>query len=89
MTSVVRPVETIQRLLHQLLRMRVEIGGRLIEDEDFRLKYHDAREGNQLPLSGRQSASPLRQPRIIAVRQPLDHLVRADEPACLDHLSPG
>ena len=68
------------------LRRQVECRGRLVEQEDVGVGELRPGQGDELPLTGRQVPAPLTHLVVVAVRQPHDHLVRADGPRRRDHL---
>ena len=53
------PGDQPHRLLHPGLGGEVEVGGRLVEQEDRRVDELGPGEGDQLALPGRQRAAPL------------------------------
>ena len=68
--------EVVECRLHDLLALRIECGGRLIENEDARILENRARYRNALPLSARDADAALADLRIIAVLQLHDEVVR-------------
>ena len=62
------------------LGRRVDRGGRVVEDEDARVDREGARDRDPLPLPARERDAALADHRVVALRQPLDELVRLREP---------
>ncbi len=81
MISVVRPLITSRSPRADLrLRRRVDRGGRVVEDQDARVDREGARDRDPLPLAARERDAALADHRLVALRQPLDELVRLREP---------
>ncbi len=58
-TSAVRPAWPAQRLLHHPLILRIERGGRFVEEQDRRITEDGAGNGNALALAARKRDAPL------------------------------
>src|SRR3954470_9388370 len=58
-----------ERALDDALGARVDVGGRLVEDEDARIGEHRARERDQLPLPLAERAAAFAEQRLVAARQ--------------------
>ena len=58
------------------LGRRVDRGGRVVEDEYARVDRERARDRDSLPLPARERDPALADHRVVALRQPLDELVR-------------
>ncbi len=81
MISVVRPLITSRRPAADLrLRRRVDRCGRVVEDEDARVDREGPRDRDPLPLPARERDAALADDGVVALRQPLDELVRLREP---------
>ncbi len=63
------------------LRRRVDGRGRVVEDEDPRIDGERARDRDALALAARERDAALADHRVVALRQPLDELVRLRERA--------
>src|ERR1700749_4928152 len=61
--------ELLQRVTYALLRRRIDCRGRIVEDEEGRLRHEASRDRHALPLTTRQSDAPLAQDRRISLRQ--------------------
>jgi hypothetical protein len=61
-----------QRLLQLLLRARVDIAGRLVQNQDVGIGQDGARDGQELPLAQTQIAAALGELRSVPLRQPTD-----------------
>jgi hypothetical protein len=60
MTMAVRPVSAAaKRLLHRDLRLRVEVGGRLVEQHHLRSREQEAGDREPLALAARQPVAAL------------------------------
>jgi hypothetical protein len=70
--------QTAQPLLDARLSPDVYVRRGLVEDQDARVGDRRARERDQLPLTRREMSAALAHLRVVAVRHPLDQLVRAD-----------
>ena len=77
------------RLLDQRLRLRVDVCGCLVEDQDARIAEDRASEGHELTLSDREILGAFRQRRVIALRETLDPLIGADHFGRGDRLLTG
>src|SRR6266568_8940226 len=62
--------------LDVLLGDGVQIGRRLVEDEDARVLEDDPGDGHALLLAARQPVSPLADDAVVALRQGLDEVVQ-------------
>ena len=71
---------TILMLISLLLAQRVEMRGRLVEDQDRRVLQEGARDRDALALAAAQRQPALADPRVVALRQPLDEPVRLCAP---------
>ena len=81
MISVVRPrIASRRPSADPRLGRRVDGGGRVVEDEDPRVDRERARDREPLALAARERDPALADHRVVAVRQPLDELVRLREP---------
>ena len=70
MTIAVRPCEqALEALLDRLLGAHVDVGGRLVEDQDPRLGEQGAGEGDELALAGRELDAALADLGLDPVRQ--------------------
>ena len=79
MTIAVRPGEQpLQAPLDRLLGAHVDVGGRLVEDQDPRLGQQRAGEGDELALAGRELDAALADLGLDPFRQRRDELGRAD-----------
>ena len=67
------------RLLDELLGLRIDGAGRLVEHEDARIGQHHAGERNQLLLPGGEARAALAHLSVIALVLPADEGVRMDE----------
>lgn len=67
--------QRVERLLHGLLRARVERARGLVEHEHGRVAQHDPRDREALPLAAREAIAALADERLVAVRQTADQLV--------------
>ena len=68
--------QIVERRLHDLLALRIECGGCLIEDEDARILQDGTRDGNALTLTARDADTTLPDLRIVAVLQLCDEIMR-------------
>src|SRR5262249_12064516 len=68
--------ERAQRLLDGQLGARVDVRGRLVEDEDARIREQRARDGDELPLPLAERPAARRERRLVAFRQGGDEVVR-------------
>ena len=76
MTIVVRPLHRdFERRLHGALALRVERGGRLVEQQQWRILEHRACDREALALSSRQAQAALADLGRVALGQALDELV--------------
>ena len=62
----------LERLLDRDLRLRVEMGGRLVEDDDLGRLQQQARDGDALLLAAREAVAAVADDGVEAVRQRLD-----------------
>ena len=75
----VRPFEQpVERALDQHLRRAVDVGGRLVEDEDARIREQGARDRDQLALARRQAGSALAHLVVESARKPCGDAVDPD-----------
>ena len=65
-----------QCLLHQRLVLGIQRAGRFVEQQDARVAQQGARERDALPLPTRQARAAGAQPRLVALRQGGDEVVR-------------
>src|SRR5688500_10516516 len=72
-SSAQKPVD---RILHQPLRFGAARGSSLIENEDWRVTQQGPRDRQPLPLSTRQTRSPLPKQRVVPARQLHDEAMR-------------
>src|SRR5437867_962923 len=75
--------------LQSLLGHRIDRAGGFIEDENPRIGDDRANKTDELALALRQAGAALANMRVIALRQPLDELMRTQSPGDLDDLWPG
>ena len=69
MTKLVRPLhERVQRRLDDLLGRRVDAAGRLVEDENPRIRQQRPGKGDQLPLADAQIAAVLAHLGLVTAR---------------------
>ena len=88
--------DDIKSLLNLMLGLRVEGGGRLVQQEDLRLPEESSCDGNALLLPSRELDAALTDERVITVREGdfvLDEIVRVCLLACpiqvvIGHLEP-
>src|SRR5205807_6623500 len=64
------------RLLDVTLRLRIERGGRLVEQDDRRILDQGARYGDALALAARQLQAALADLSVVAVGKSRDEIVR-------------
>ena len=69
--------EVPQRVLNQNLGERINVGGRLIEDQKAGVRQHGASEADELALPHAEVAAPLLEDRIVAALKTHDEAVRA------------
>ena len=67
--------ELRQRLLDQVLRLRVHARGGVVEDEDARVQEQRARDGHALLLAAGEGDAALADPGVVAVREGHDEVV--------------
>ena len=79
------PHQTIEPSHQLVLACRVEAGGRLVEDQDRRVAKQDARDPDPLALAAGEPDPGGSELGVVAVRQPVDELVRARYLCRLDH----
>ena len=79
----------LQGLLNPLLRLGVDVGRSLVQNEDGRVKGQSPGEADELPLSGGEGGAPLRNPLVVARRQLLDEAAGVDLPGRPDHVLVG
>ena len=70
--------EPAQALLDQALGVNVDVRGRLVEDEDARVRHQRAGERHQLALPGRQLHAALADLSVVTVLERGDERVRPD-----------
>ena len=68
--------QTLERLLHGLLRLAVERGCRFVQDEDARVLEQRAGDGHALALPATQLHPAFAHKRVVAIGQIDDELVR-------------
>src|SRR6185312_12160372 len=79
-----------QRALDPAFRPDVDGRGRLVEDQDPRVREERTREGHELALPEREARATLAEVRVVALGQLLDEGVRADGASgALDLLARG
>src|SRR5581483_8978835 len=81
--------QLLERALDLPLGPSVDAGGRLVEDQDARVGERGARDREELPLPLAQPTAALAEHRLVALRQPLDEVVRVGEPGGGDDLLVG
>src|SRR3954463_805827 len=69
--------ETVERLLHLPLRLRVERARRLVEDEDRRISQDRGRDRDPLFLATGEAVAALADDRVVALGQRRDHVMDA------------
>ena len=72
--------QPLHRILDQPLALVIQTAGRLVEDENGRILEQRAGDRNALTLTTGQLPPPLSDHRVIALREPLDELVRVRSP---------
>ncbi len=65
----------LERVLDERLRLRVEMGGGLVEDQDLGVLEDDPGDRDALLLSSRQPVSALADDRVVTARHRGDHVV--------------
>ena len=81
MTSTVRPGhEVVERPLHQQLRFGVELGGRLIQDEQRGVLVKRPSDGNALALAAGEALAAFADDSLIALRHFHDEIVGQRHP---------
>ena len=81
MMSVVRSRVAARRPARMLrLGRRVDRCGRVVEDQDARVDRERARDRDALPLAAGERDPALADHGVVALRQPLDELVRLRSP---------
>ena len=70
--------QPLQPQLDRPLGSHVDVRGRLVEDQDARLRQERAGEGDQLPLSGRERDAALADLRLEAPGEAPDEVAGAD-----------
>jgi hypothetical protein len=65
--------------LQRLLVLRVEVGDRLVEDQDRRAAQEGPRDRGALPLAAGQPRAALAADRLVTLRQCLDEVMRLGE----------
>ena len=78
--------ELCHRALDHRFVFGIDIGGRLVQNDDRRVFQHGARNGNALPLAAGKAGAALADDRIVAVGQRLDEIITAGRLGCRDHL---
>src|SRR6266571_8875893 len=68
--------QTTQWLEDPLAGLGVEVGGRLVQDEDGRVANHRPRNGDPLALTAGETPALLADDRIIPAGEPGDELMR-------------
>lgn len=71
--------EPVQRLLHQILRVRVQRRRRLVQDKYLWVLHDRARDGDALLLPARQPRTSFAHHSLVALRERLDERVRVGE----------
>src|SRR3954470_9242078 len=66
--------QSVQRLENQLLRLRVQPGAGLVENQNRRIPDYGACDGDALPLAAGKSDAALPHHRVIPLRHLLDEL---------------
>ena len=72
----------LQRLLDERLAFGVQTARRLVQDEDLGFLEEDAGDRDPLTLPAGEPDAALADPRVVAVRQPLDELARVRRRRC-------
>src|ERR1044071_1118134 len=76
MTSVVRShIRALERVLDGRFGLRIEVAGRLVEQQDRRVLEQGARDRDTLLLSAGQAHAALAEVRVVAVRLRGEELV--------------
>ena len=75
-----------QRLLDQHLGVGIDAGRGLVEHQDLGVGHQRPRKADQLALAEREVAAALLELGVVAVRQLLDEVVRADGLCRAHHL---
>ncbi|MNG14859.1 hypothetical protein D3C84_986460 [compost metagenome] len=83
------PRHGMQRALDQLLRLRIQIRARFVQNEHLRLEYDNSRERDKLPLTGGQAAAALGQLRVVSARQLLNDRARTNKFASCNNFLPA
>ena len=81
--------QMLQRLLHQPLRLRVQSGGRLVEDQDRRVLQDGPGDADALPLSAGELAAPIADVGLIALLARLNEGMGVGDACRLLHLLTG
>ncbi len=85
MTSTVRPSpQPLDRSGDGRGALGIEVGSRLVEDDERCVPEERSREGDALPLAGRDRPAPVPDDRAVAVGECANELVGAGEPGCRD-----
>src|ERR1700682_506803 len=90
MMKTVRPL-AISRMFCWMMRsaLVIERARSLVEDEDARIGHQGTRNGDALALSPGERSAPLAHPRVVALGQLQDKVVRARERGSGDHVLHG
>ena len=67
--------ERLQRLLHEQLRLRVEAGGRLVEEKQPRVLVDGPRDRDALALAAREPDAPVADQGLVALPHLLDEAI--------------
>ena len=80
--------QPVERRLHQRLALRVERGGRLVEQQDRRVLQDGAGDGEALALAAGQRDAALAELGVVALRQGADEPVGGGERGRAAHIAP-
>src|SRR5208282_5566316 len=73
--------QVAEALLDERLRLRVQAGGRFVQQEDARVRQDGAGDGDALPLASGKFYSALSHDRVVALRKRFRELVHARDAA--------
>ena len=79
--------QILQRLTQLALTYRVQVGSRLIQDQDRRILQQRAGDGNALPLPTGKLHAPLTHNRVVSVWKNRDEVMAVGLPCGLFHFS--
>src|SRR5438874_954135 len=78
--------QLVQRIENELLRFSVKPGGRLIENQDWRVSDYCSRDGDALALAARKGDSAFANHRFVTIGHALDEFVSVGEPRSAHYL---